>query len=258
MTLTPQDVRTKQFSTVKMRTGYDMDEVDAFLDEVESSIGSLLTDNDDLKARLAQEPVKPAAPVSASAADAKMSEATRKLEQATALAAEADRKMKDAEAVKQAADAKMTEAEAKIKEAETKLVEARRTATATQAAPASASAPAPAPVAAAAAAMAAAPAPAPQQDVPAKAFALLEAAQRTADETVAAAKADADKILSSAREEATKATGKLDEQRSALETKVNDLRAFERHYRTTLRETIAQQLTELDKVGTAEPKPIVN
>ena len=256
MTLTPQDVRTKQFSTVKMRTGYDMDEVDAFLDEVESSIGSLLTDNDDLKARLAQEPVKPAAPVSASAADAKMSEATRKLEQATALAAEADRKMKDAEAVKQAADAKMTEAEAKIKEAETKLVEARRTATATQAAPASASAPAP--VAAAAAAMAAAPAPAPQPDVPAKAFALLEAAQRTADETVAAAKADADKILSSAREEATKATGKLDEQRSALETKVNDLRAFERHYRTTLRETIAQQLTELDKVGTAEPKPIVN
>ena len=54
-------------------------------------------------------------------------------------------------------------------------------------------------------------------DVPGRAFAMLEAAQRTADETVATAKAEADTILVKAREEASKVTGKLDEQRAALD-----------------------------------------
>ena len=53
MSLTPQDVHTKQFSTVKMRTGYDMDEVDSFLDDVEAALGALIVDNDDLRAQLA-------------------------------------------------------------------------------------------------------------------------------------------------------------------------------------------------------------
>ena len=82
---------------------------------------------------------------------------------------------------------------------------------------------------------------------------MLEAAQRTADETVATAKAEADTILVKAREEASKVTGKLDEQRAALETKVNDLRNFERSYRTKLRDTISGQLAELDKVASVEP-----
>jgi cell division septum initiation protein DivIVA len=83
---------------------------------------------------------------------------------------------------------------------------------------------------------------------------MLEAAQRTADETVAAAQAEADTMLTKAREEASKVTGKLDEQRAALETKVNDLRTFERNYRSKLRDTISGQLAELDKVGSVEPK----
>ena len=83
---------------------------------------------------------------------------------------------------------------------------------------------------------------------------MLEAAQRTADETVAAAKAEADTLLAKARDEVSKETGKLDEQRAALETKVNDLRTFERNYRTKLRETISGQLAELDKVASVEPK----
>ena len=36
MPLTPEDVRNKQFRTVRLREGYDEDEVDAFLDEVEA------------------------------------------------------------------------------------------------------------------------------------------------------------------------------------------------------------------------------
>lgn len=41
MALSAQDVHDKQFKLVRNSTGYDMDEVDAFLDEVESEIASL-------------------------------------------------------------------------------------------------------------------------------------------------------------------------------------------------------------------------
>lgn len=45
MTLTPGDVRAVQFATTRMKTGYDMDEVDAFLDVVESDIAQLTTES---------------------------------------------------------------------------------------------------------------------------------------------------------------------------------------------------------------------
>jgi DivIVA domain-containing protein len=38
MPLTPAEVRATQFSTTRMRSGYDMDEVDAFLDIVEADV----------------------------------------------------------------------------------------------------------------------------------------------------------------------------------------------------------------------------
>ena len=85
MTLTPQQVREKQFNTVKMRTGYDMDEVDAFLDDVETSLGALIVDNDDLRAQLA---TKPAAPVTPAEADKKLAEAQKKIEEADKKAAD--------------------------------------------------------------------------------------------------------------------------------------------------------------------------
>lgn len=42
MALTPQDVRDKQFTPTRFKTGYDEDEVDAFLDVVESELTTLL------------------------------------------------------------------------------------------------------------------------------------------------------------------------------------------------------------------------
>ena len=262
MTLTPQQVHEKQFNTVKMRTGYDMDEVDAFLDEVESALGGLIVENDDLRAQLAQ---KPAAPVTSADVEKKLAEAEKKAADAEKKLGEAQAKLAEADKKASEADKKLAEAADKEKAAETKLTEARRMATANTVAPAPAAAPA-----AAAAAMAAAPpatpaptpAPAPaaaaDADVPGRAFAMLEAAQRTADETVASAKAEADTILVKAREEASKVTGQLDEQRAALETKVNDLRSFERSYRTKLRDTISGQLAELDKVASVEPSTSTN
>jgi DivIVA domain-containing protein len=38
MPLTPAEVRATQFSTTRMRSGYDMDEVDSFLDIVEADV----------------------------------------------------------------------------------------------------------------------------------------------------------------------------------------------------------------------------
>jgi DivIVA domain-containing protein len=50
--LSPADVRNMQFSTSGFRSGYDAQEVDAFLDEVEAEIGRLIHENDELRARL--------------------------------------------------------------------------------------------------------------------------------------------------------------------------------------------------------------
>ncbi len=41
MALSARDVHDKQFKLVRNSTGYDMDEVDAFLDEVEAEVGRL-------------------------------------------------------------------------------------------------------------------------------------------------------------------------------------------------------------------------
>jgi DivIVA domain-containing protein len=51
MPLTPQDVSNKRFTPVRLREGYDMGEVDQFLDEVESELARLLGENDELRTK---------------------------------------------------------------------------------------------------------------------------------------------------------------------------------------------------------------
>jgi DivIVA domain-containing protein len=58
MALSPQDVHDKQFKLVRNSTGYDMDEVDSFLDEVEAEVARL---TDELA--IAREQLAAAAPV---------------------------------------------------------------------------------------------------------------------------------------------------------------------------------------------------
>lgn len=73
MALSAQDVHDKQFKLVRNSTGYDMDEVDAFLDEVESEIARL---TDELQACQEQAEAASAAPdtEAASAAGARILE----------------------------------------------------------------------------------------------------------------------------------------------------------------------------------------
>src|SRR3954469_15800068 len=49
MPLTPDDVQNKRFTTVRFKEGYDEEEVDAFLDEVEAELRRLLSENDELR-----------------------------------------------------------------------------------------------------------------------------------------------------------------------------------------------------------------
>src|SRR5690606_24015579 len=53
MPLTPEDVRNKRFTPVRLREGYDMGEVDQFLDEVEAELERLSHENEDLRQKLA-------------------------------------------------------------------------------------------------------------------------------------------------------------------------------------------------------------
>ena len=53
MPLTPEDVSNKRFTPVRLREGYDMGEVDQFLDEVEAELERLNKENDDLRQKLA-------------------------------------------------------------------------------------------------------------------------------------------------------------------------------------------------------------
>ena len=52
MPLTPQDVRDKVFRPTRLRRGYDEDEVDAFLDEVEAELGRLVNEIGELQRQL--------------------------------------------------------------------------------------------------------------------------------------------------------------------------------------------------------------
>jgi DivIVA domain-containing protein len=83
MPLTPEDVSNKRFTPVRLREGYDMGEVDQFLDEVEAELARLTRENEDLRNKLsaaqqgapapmpaptpvkAPEPVKPPEPAPA-------------------------------------------------------------------------------------------------------------------------------------------------------------------------------------------------
>ena len=52
MPLTPEDVSNKRFTPVRLREGYDMGEVDQFLDEVEAELARLTKENDDLRSKV--------------------------------------------------------------------------------------------------------------------------------------------------------------------------------------------------------------
>ena len=165
MALTPEDVRNKQFSTAK-RKGYEMDEVDSFLDTVEAELAWLAGENAALQGRVAA---------------------------------------------------------------------AEQSAAAATAAAAAAPPPPPAP-------------PAPDHNE--QAVAMLALAQKTADEHKSRAKAEADALLAGAHAKVAELERAGAAERAGLERRVEELRAFEREYRSRLRQHHEAALRELDTRGT--------
>ncbi len=221
MPLTPEDVSNKRFTPVRLREGYDMGEVDQFLDEVEAELARLTRENEDLSSKLssAQQGGSSAAATPA-AAEQKAPEPQKAAEPAPAPAAA------PAETIKVTTVADASSAAAR----------------------------------------------------------LLEIATRNADELVGEAKDQADKVVGEARTKAerleseskTKAErlesdartrsqmldsetaerrqqlfGDLEKQKEKLNAEVENLRSFEREYRSRLKTYFQQQLTALDGAGEA-------
>lgn len=99
------------------------------------------------------------------------------------------------------------------------------------------------------------------------AMGILALAQKTADEHMADARKQAERILSEARTSADsmsrevedkrrKTLGALEHERSTLERKIDDLRAYEREYRSRLKAYLEAQLRDLDGTKVDSPRAI--
>ena len=213
MALTPEDVVNKRFQPTKFREGYDQDEVDDFLDEIVVELRRLHQENDELRKQLTDggtaDASAPAKPAPVAAKSAKVVEEPKK-----------------------------AEPKAVVPEAKPEPVVEK----------AAAPAPAPAPARAAA-------------GTPAEtASGVIALAERLHDEYVNAGVEQRDKIIAEAQIEAStlvndaqeksrKTLGALEQQRSVLERKVEQLRGFERDYRSRLKTYIEGQLRDLDARG---------
>jgi DivIVA domain-containing protein len=121
----------------------------------------------------------------------------------------------------------------------------------------------------AAAAAPAAPAPAPAAEVspsnaaaPVATAGIIELAQRLHDEHVAEGIAQRDKLIADAKAQAAsivsdaetrgrEEAAKLDRERSTLETRISELRQFERDYRAQLRSYMEGKLRDLETMSTS-------
>ncbi|WP_131747394.1 DivIVA domain-containing protein [Frankia sp. Cppng1_Ct_nod] len=256
MALTPQDVQNKVFSPTRFRTGYNEDEVDSFLDDVESELTRLLDEITDLRRQLDEARRAggggPGVPAQVLEENQQL---RRQLEEARRQVAQAQAQAAQAAQATQAAQAAARE---------------RSTAQPT-------------------AATAAMPAVQPAGQVPARTgntqldaeieqrvARTLVLAQRTADEALREARneserarrearSDADRIIGEARAHVAEQLGGLEDDKRRLEGQVEQLRAFEREYRTRLRAYLEMQLRDLDGMPTqpavgagGPPRPTLN
>jgi DivIVA domain-containing protein len=252
MPLTPADVHNVAFKKPPIgKRGYDEEEVDAFLDEVERELARLIEENNELRSQVERARSGQPAPAAGGGNDAE----TRRLAQENAdLKGQMERLRQEKASAQQAAQ----QAQQAAAQATQQAQQAQQ-----QAAQQVAQQPrnVPAPVVATD--------PGGEQ----QALRVLMLAQRTADEHVEEARREADKLLSDARAKADELTrdarskaealerearqrhqeamGGLDAKRAALQKHIEELKAFEREYRTRLKAYLDSQLRDLDSRGQA-------
>ncbi len=222
MPLTPEDVSSKRFTPVRLREGYDMGEVDQFLDEVEAELARLTKENDDLRSKLsaaqsggsvsvtkapepvkeerAQEPAPAAAPAAPAAAatgfDTLRVETVPQASNAAARLLEIATRNAD-----ELVDDAKNEADKIIGEART------------------------------------------------KAERLESEAKNKADRAEADARQRSQMLDQETTERRTQLFGDLEKERDKLNGEVETLRSFEREYRSRLKSYFSQQLVLLDNGG---------
>jgi DivIVA domain-containing protein len=215
MPLTPADVRNKQFSTTRLRPGYDEEEVDAFLDEIEAALDELIQENEELKAKLT-EALRGRPPVSlspqADVPDMMMPEAMRHeperrpepvmMAPMKPVEDNMDTAARVLALAQQTADQAIADAR---READETLGRARR-----------------------------------------EADDILTKARRQAEQVTSDARARAESLERDAQERHRQAMGSLVQSREELERRVDDLRAFEREYRSRLKAYLEGQLRDLE------------
>jgi DivIVA domain-containing protein len=208
MPLTPADVRNKQFSTTRLRPGYDEEEVDAFLDEVEAALDELIQENEELRAKLA-DAMRGRPPVSLTPQPEVpeiMPEPVRREPEPVMIRRPAEDNMDTAARVlalaQQTADQAIADAR---READETLSRARH-----------------------------------------EADDILTKARRQAEQVTSDARARAESLERDAQERHRQAMGSLVQSREELERRVDDLRAFEREYRSRLKAYLEGQLRDLE------------
>ena len=223
MPLTPADVRNKQFSTTRLRPGYDEEEVDAFLDEVEVELDRLIQENEELRAKLAEcmrggksavsalnspltEPRARADGPRADDARAGAPSRARHDEHGPPPEDNMDTAARVLALAQQTADQAIADAR---READETLGRARR-----------------------------------------EADEILGKARRQAEQITSDARARAESLERDAQERHRQAMGSLVQQREELERRVDDLRAFEREYRSRLKAYLEGQLRDLEAGAT--------
>src|SRR6516164_9421822 len=203
MPLTPADVRNKQFSTTRLRPGYDEEEVDAFLDEVEVELDRLIQENEELPSKLADPEPEMLAPEPMTPEPEHRPEPVR-------VSMPSEDNMDTAARVlalaQQTADQAIADAR---READETLGRARR-----------------------------------------EADEILGKARRQAEQITSDARARAESLERDAQERHRQAMGSLVQQREELERRVDDLRAFEREYRSRLKAYLEGQLRDLEAGAT--------
>jgi len=223
MPLTPADVRNKQFSTTRLRPGYDEEEVDAFLDEVEAELDRLIQENEELRGKLSEVLRGGKAPVALNAPHADPPpeliappeppriEPERRPQEAVMMGMKPVEDNMDTAArvlalAQQTADQAIADAR---READETLGRARR-----------------------------------------EADEILTKARRQSEQITSDARARAESLERDAQERHRQAMGSLVQSREELERRVDDLRAFEREYRSRLKAYLEGQLRDLEAGAT--------
>jgi DivIVA domain-containing protein len=206
MPLTPEDVSNKRFTPVRLREGYDMGEVDQFLDEVEAELSRLTRENDDLRSKLsAAQQNGGAAAVSEPTQDRKAAPAATELPKVTTVADASSAAARLLEIATRNADELVTEAKG---EADKVVGEART-----------------------------------------KAERLEAEAKSKSERMEEDARTRSQMLDAETAERRQQLLGDLEKEKGQLNTEVANLRAFEREYRSRLKNYFQQQLAALDGNG---------